>query len=126
MKIFDWLPFARKQHYHGDESLLRYNTCNGCGHLILSSHVSVRRVKIECFGITGGQMFGKSCAPNYNLIKLEPSGVWTAWQNDKAMGKVLCPEGWEQDARIALERSHEGQALSFGLRSKYERPVQGH
>mgnify|MGYP001607460146 CR=1 FL=1 len=107
MDLFKWFPFARKQHYHRDETFLRYDTCNGCGHLLLSGHVSVKRVEIRCGGITGGQLFGKACAPPYDLIKLEPSGIWTAWQKGKAMGEVPCPEGWEHDAEIVLGRSRK-------------------
>lgn len=70
---FQW-PWAKRDHYHPDRTLLRYDTCERCGHLILASHVSVVSVRVQSGGLGGGFLCGAGCTPNYDYIDIGVDG----------------------------------------------------
>ena len=106
-------PWASREHRHSGyvsqaENLMRYEVCSRCGHLLLSGYVTVWRVAIDCQGVTGTMVYGRSCAPAYDKLVLGLDGKWTKWLRTEtgyeAMGEAFCPEGWEHWEDLALKR----------------------
>lgn len=92
------LPWARRVHEHSQyvdrlSALVHDNTCHGCGHLVLSEHVSVWRVSIHDSGISHGRVYGVSCRPNYNHVESTPDEKWRYYLKNEngAMMEVLEP-----------------------------------
>ena len=71
-------PWAKRKHYHGDPSFLKYTTCSKCRHVLLTGHVDNKRVQvIDRRGggtITHNEIYGVSCAPGYDRKEIAING----------------------------------------------------
>ena len=70
------LPWAKRKHYHGDPTLLKYVTCAKCRHLLLVGHVENQRVEVvdRSKGVSYTELYGKSCAPEYDRKEIALDG----------------------------------------------------
>ena len=66
--------------------MFRDSTCSGCGHLVLSKHVSVRQLTIKADNVETGEVFGAGCDPGFDLAKILPDGTWTRWTGNSEDG----------------------------------------
>jgi len=70
------LPWAKRNHYHSDSTLLKYGVCAGCGHLILTGQVRNKHIRVldRVRGLELNENYGESCAPNYDLKEIGLDG----------------------------------------------------
>ena len=84
-------PWAKRQHYHADQGFLIYVPCSKCEHLILAGHVDNKRVQvIDRSGggtITHNEIYGLSCAPDYDLKEIGIDGAVRFYKDGKDIEK---------------------------------------
>jgi len=102
--IMKRLPWALRNHYHGDLTLLKYGTCSRCGHMILMGHVANGRVSIRAWGVTWGARYSKACTPGFNHLELTPDRIVHAYSNTDSGRVELLPEEMQQEDRDEFER----------------------
>lgn len=68
------LPWAKREHYHPDPTLIKYAVCSGCGHLILIGHVRNKAVRVldrsKGGTIERNELYGESCAPQWDIKEI--------------------------------------------------------
>lgn len=71
-----WIPWAKRNHYHSDPTLLKYGVCSGCGHLILVGQVRNKYIRVidRIQGLEFKEIYGESCAPGYHLKEIGLDG----------------------------------------------------
>ena len=85
-------PWAKRNHCHADFAFLKYGVCSGCGHLVLMGQVRNKYVQVmnRVKGLEFNEIYGESCAPNYDLkeigldgeVKYYKKGVRTGIQGE--------------------------------------------
>ena len=120
-KVIDWViarfPWALRNHYHGDPTLLRYGVCSRCGHVILMGHVENHKVSIRAWGLTWGATYSKGCAPAFTHLELAPDKTVHAYIDSEEGRVETAIPAKDQDeferlsARMLDEAAHWGKLI---------------
>lgn len=89
------LPWAKRKHYHGVAMLTRLTTCAKCQHLLLIGHTTNKEVQVidRSSGgtITHTEIYGKTCAPNYDLRDIAIDGEIRFYSKGKELISPTAP-----------------------------------
>ena len=80
-------PWAKQNHTHQEfiDIMLRYSACSGCGHVILMGHVDNKLVRVfnRQEGWESTKVYGKSCAPAWDMEEIGIDGVVRYYKDNK-------------------------------------------